>query len=152
MMPDCNTRCTSSHLYFSSVVRHPTTANIRCPCFRSRSTGCAHPRLAPTRRHLTMTLVCFRCRGRLLPCPARCPAHAVHCPGSANLCRLFSKAGELLVEEAGDDLRVRYFLYIIRTEYSVMGVRFFSCFSYRAGSSPYQTFPPCTSYNNDQLW
>lgn len=25
----------------------------------------------------------------------------------ANLCRLFSKAGELLVEDAGDDIRVR---------------------------------------------
>lgn len=36
------------------------------------------------------------------------PLYAPLFRGSANLCRLFSKAGDMLIEDAGDDIRVRF--------------------------------------------
>ena len=48
-------------------------------------------------------------RATIETCPMLSPpfSHAPRfpCSSSANLCRLFSKAGNMLVEEAGDDIR-----------------------------------------------
>lgn len=50
--------------------------------------------------------------------------------GSANLCRLFSKAGDMLIEDAGDDIRVRVF-----TVYSAQSTSRHEGFSTNSGSA-----------------
>lgn len=46
---------------------------------------------------------------RVAVSPGDIPLNALVPRRSANLCRLFSKAGDMLVEDAGDDIRVSVF-------------------------------------------